>query len=75
MTDQEGSPEAFRDLFFQYYSSFFSFALSLVQDKASAMNLTMEALYIFWLKRTYVTGEVNSRAFYIILFAAMRWLI
>jgi len=63
MTDQEGSPEAFRDLFFQYYPTFFSFAHSLVDDKISARNLTMEALSILWLKRADVAGEINNRAF------------
>jgi DNA-directed RNA polymerase specialized sigma24 family protein len=63
MADQEGSPEAFRDLFFQYYPTFFSFAHSLVDDKASARQLTMEALSILWMKRADLTGDVNFRAF------------
>lgn len=63
MTDQEGSPEAFRDLFFQYYPTFYSFAHSLVDDKASAQQLVMEALSILWIKRTDVAGDVNNRAF------------
>jgi len=63
MTDQEGSPEAFRDLFFQYYPTFFSFARSLVENEASARQLTMEAMSILWLKRADVSGEINNRAF------------
>ena len=63
MTGQEGSPEAFRDLFFQYYPAFFSFARSLVEDKVSAQNLTTEALSVLWLKRNDLSGDVNSRAF------------
>ena len=63
MADQEGSPEAFRDLFFRYYPSFYSFSQSLVHDKVSAQNLTMEALAILWLKRADLVGDVNNRAF------------
>jgi len=63
MTDQEDSPEVFKALFFQYYPTFFSFALSLVDDKASAQQLTMEALSILWIKRSDLIGDVNNRAF------------
>src|SRR5258706_16164941 len=63
MADQEGSPEAFRDLFFQYYPTFFSFAHSLVDNRTSAQHLTMEALSILWLKRADVLGDVNNKAF------------
>jgi DNA-directed RNA polymerase specialized sigma24 family protein len=63
MTDQEGSPEAFRALFFQYYPTFYSFAHSLVDDKASAQQLVVEALSILWIKRADLVGDVNNRAF------------
>lgn len=63
MTDQEGSPAAFRDLFFRYYPFFYSFSQSLVHDKVSAQNLTIEALAILWTKRTDLIGDVNNRAF------------
>jgi len=63
MTDEEGSPEAFRDLFFHYYPTFFSFARSLLEDKASARQLTMEAMSILWLKKADVSGDINYRAF------------
>ncbi|HVU54321.1 MAG TPA: hypothetical protein VHD83_04665 [Puia sp.] len=63
MTDQEDSPEVFKDIFFQYYPVFYSFSQSLVRDKVSAQNLTMEALAILWLKRADLIGDVNSRAF------------
>ncbi|MBN9380183.1 MAG: hypothetical protein J0H74_05430 [Chitinophagaceae bacterium] len=63
MTDQEGSPEAFRALFFQYYPTFFSFAHSLVDDKVSARQLTMEAMSILWLKKADLIGDINNRAF------------
>jgi RNA polymerase sigma-70 factor (ECF subfamily) len=63
MTDQEGSPEEFRDLFFQYYPTFLLFARSLVENKASARQLTMEAMSILWLKKADLTGDINIRAF------------
>ena len=63
MTDHEGSYEAFKDLFFRYYPSFYSFSQSLVHDKVSAQNLTIEALAILWMKRTDLMGDVNNRAF------------
>ena len=63
MTAQEGSPEAFKDLFFQYYPVLYSFSRSLVHDKVSAQQLTTEALAILWMKRADVIGEVNTRAF------------
>jgi DNA-directed RNA polymerase specialized sigma24 family protein len=76
MTDQEGSPEAFKDLFFRYYPSFYSFSQSLVQDKISAQNLTIEALAVLWLKRTDLIGDVNNRAFLynVIRNNALAWL-
>jgi len=63
MTDEEGSPEAFRDLFFRYYPTFFSFALSLVNNRDSARQLTIEALSLLWLKRADLAGDINFRAF------------
>jgi DNA-directed RNA polymerase specialized sigma24 family protein len=63
MIDQESFPEAFRDLFFQYYDTFFSFARSLVDDTLSARNLTTEAIVTLWLKRNDITGDINNRAF------------
>jgi DNA-directed RNA polymerase specialized sigma24 family protein len=63
MTDQEGSPEAFKDLFFQYYTVFYSFSQSLVDDKVSAQHLTIEAIAVLWLKRTDLAGDVNKKAF------------
>lgn len=76
MTDQESSPEAFKDLFFRYYSSFYSFSQSLVHDKISARNLTIEALAILWMKRTELIGDVNNRAFLynVIRNNALAWL-
>jgi DNA-directed RNA polymerase specialized sigma24 family protein len=63
MADQERSSEAFKDLFFRYYPSFFTFSQSLVYDKTSAQNLTTEALVILWMKRADLAGDVNRRAF------------
>lgn len=76
MADQEGTPEAFKDLFFRYYPSFYSFSQSLVHDKVSAQNLTIEALAILWMKRTDLIGDINSRAFLynVIRNNALAWL-
>lgn len=63
MTDQEGLAEAFKDLFFQYYPTFFTFAHSLVDDRISAQQLTMEALSLLWLKRSDILGDINHKAF------------
>ena len=63
MMDQEGSSEAFKDLFFQYYPTFFTFAHSLVDDKVSAQQLTVEALSLLWLKRSDILGDINHKAF------------
>jgi len=63
MMDQEGSAEAFKDLFFQYYPTFFTFAHSLVDDKVSAQQLATEALSFLWLKKADIAGDINNRAF------------
>ncbi|MDO6431373.1 sigma factor [Flavitalea sp. BT771] len=62
-TDKEGTPGVFKALFFQYYPTFFAFAHSLVDDKISAQQLTVEALSILWIKRMDLTGDINNRAF------------
>ena len=59
----EGSPRAFRDLFFQYYPEFFSFAYSLLGDQASARSNTTSAFFLLWKKRTYFDNDKDGKAF------------
>jgi DNA-directed RNA polymerase specialized sigma24 family protein len=60
---KEGVPEAFKVLFFQYYPEFFSFADMLLQDRLSAKNVTMEALFLLWKKHADFENEKNIKAF------------
>jgi DNA-directed RNA polymerase specialized sigma24 family protein len=60
---REGDPEAFKVLFFQYYPEFFSFAGMLLQDRVSAKNVTMEALFLLWKKHADFSNEKNIKAF------------
>ena len=60
---REGDPEAFKILFFQYYPEFFSFAGMLLQDRVSAKNVTMEALFLLWKKHADFSNEKNIKAF------------
>lgn len=60
---REGDPEAFKIVFFQYYPEFFSFAGMLLQDRGSAKNVTMEALFLLWKKHADFSNEKNIKAF------------
>ena len=60
---RRGVPEAFKILFFQYYPEFFSFADMLLQDRLSAKNVTMEALFLLWKKHADFENEKNIKAF------------
>jgi len=60
---RQGDPEAFKVLFFQYYPEFFSFADMLLQDRVSAKNVTMEALFLLWKKHADFNNEKNIKAF------------
>jgi len=60
---REGSPQAFKKLFFQYYPEFFSFAYSLLADKLSAANSATEAFFLLWKKREYFESEKDIKAF------------
>jgi len=60
---KEGVPEAFKVLFFQYYPKFFSFADMLLQDRLSAKNVTMEALFLLWKRHADFESEKNVKAF------------
>ncbi|HEY4064342.1 MAG TPA: sigma factor [Puia sp.] len=60
---KQGDPGAFKVLFFQYYPEFFSFADMLLQDRVSAKNVTMEALFLLWKKHADFSSEKNIKAF------------
>jgi len=60
---RKGVPEAFKILFFQYYPEFFSFADMFLQDRLSAKNVTMEALFLLWKKHADFENEKNIKAF------------
>jgi len=60
---REGAAEAFKVLFFQYYSEFFSFADMLLQDRLSARNVTMEALFLLWKRHAEFESERGIKAF------------
>ena len=60
---REGAPQAFRELFFQYYPEFFSFARSLLGDKAVARNNTTNAFFLLWKKRAHFDSDRDGKAF------------
>src|ERR1700733_5288120 len=60
---KEGAPEAFKVLFFQYYSEFFSFADMLLQDRLSAKNVAIEALFLLWKRHAEFEKEREIKAF------------
>jgi RNA polymerase sigma-70 factor (ECF subfamily) len=60
---REGSPQAFKKLFFQYYPEFYAFAYSLLADKLSAANSATEAFFLLWKKRKYLESEKDIKAF------------
>lgn len=59
----EGSPQAFKKLFFQHYSDLFSFAYSLLGNKVSARSSAIDAFFLLWKKRRHVNNEKDARAF------------
>lgn len=60
---REGSPQAFKRLFFQYYPEFFSFAYSLLGDQTSAKSSTMDAFFLLWKKRAHFDNDKDGKAF------------
>ena len=60
---REGSPQAFKELFFQYYPEFFSFAYSLLGDQASAKSSTTDAFFLLWKKRAHFDNDKDGKAF------------
>lgn len=60
---QKGSPEAFKMLFFEYYSEFFSFSSMLVKHRAAAQKVTMEIFFLLWNRRADFDDEKRIKAF------------
>lgn len=60
---QQGVPEAFRVFFFQYYPDLFSFALQLVHDRPAAYQLSIDAFFLCWERRTDLTSDQQIKAF------------
>lgn len=60
---REGSPLDFKKIFFRHYPELFSFAYSLLGDKASARHSTTDTFFLLWKKRRhFITGK-DTRAF------------
>lgn len=60
---QQGVPEAFKVFFFQYYPELFSFALLLVHDPSAAYQLSIDAFFLCWERRTDLTSDQQIKAF------------
>ncbi len=60
---QQGVPEAFKVFFFQYYPELFSFALLLVHDPPAAYQLSIDAFFLCWERRTDFTSDQKIKAF------------
>jgi RNA polymerase sigma-70 factor (ECF subfamily) len=59
----EVDEKAFKDLFYQHYPELFSFAYSLLGEKASARSSTTDVFFLLWKKRGHFNNEKDSRAF------------
>lgn len=60
---QQGSPEAFKMLFFEHYPEFFSFSSMLVQQRAVAQKVTMEIFFLLWNRRADFGDVKRIKAF------------
>jgi DNA-directed RNA polymerase specialized sigma24 family protein len=60
---QQGVPEAFKVFFFQYYPELFSFANLLVNDAPAAYQLSIDAFFLCWERRTEFTSDEKIKAF------------
>jgi hypothetical protein len=49
-----GIPEAFKVIFFEHYSEFFSFSMMLLQQRQEALQVTIEGLYYAFF--SYIQG-------------------
>jgi DNA-directed RNA polymerase specialized sigma24 family protein len=60
---RHGIPEAFKVFFFEYYSELFSFSQMLLQHRAAASRMTMEAFFQLWDKRADFDSAKTIKAF------------
>jgi DNA-directed RNA polymerase specialized sigma24 family protein len=60
---QQGVPEAFKVFFFQYYPELFAFAKFLVNDGPAAYQLSIDAFFLCWSRRTDFTSDEKIKAF------------
>ena len=60
---RQGSPEAFKMLFFEYYPEFFSFSSLFVRHRAVAQKVTMEIFFLLWNRRADFDGVKRIKAF------------
>jgi DNA-directed RNA polymerase specialized sigma24 family protein len=60
---RHGFPEALKVFFFEYYSELFSFSQMLLQQRAAARQITMEAFFLLWDKRTGFDSARTIKAF------------
>ena len=66
---QQGGPDAFKVLFFQYYQEFLSFSILFLQDRAAAGIITFEAFFQLWERHAEFDSEKKIKAF---LYLAVR---
>jgi len=66
---RRGIPEAFKVFFFEYYSEIFSFSSMLMQRRALAHRMTMEAFFLLWEKRRDFDSAKTIKSF---LYLAVR---
>lgn len=60
---QQGSPEAFKILFFEYYPELFSFSSMLLRRRPLAQKVTMEIFFLLWNRRADFSHEKKIKAF------------
>lgn len=60
---RQGVPEAFKAFFFQYYPELFTFANVLVDDAPAAYQLSIDAFFLCWQRRTGLTSDDKIKAF------------
>lgn len=66
---RHGVPEAFKVFFFEYYDELCSFAQLLLQDRATARRVTIQAFFLLWDRRKDFDCAKKIKAF---LYLAVR---